>query len=217
MKGRIRRDCRRKLSLLTPYKMIQDFYLLIKNYFNSNDISDDNINNVINEATYNLNYIDHHTHRLDKCRYPNIIYHGSYKRYLIYIDKNNEMVTDEINVPVYYCPNCEHYHAILPNTNIIPYVHYSLSFILSVLNDHIVNGHTINQIIEDYQISVSNYYRWYYSYKCYMNIYIKLRNNKNMSIFTRSILEKIEVINDIYSVCGSTLLQKNCRLFKQTK
>lgn len=197
--------------------MIQDFYLLIKNYFSSNDISDDNVSNIINEAVNNFSYIDHHSHDFNKCRYPNIIYYGSYTRYLIYINKNNEIVTDEIDVPVYYCPNCEHYHAVLPSVNIIPYVHYSLSFIMSVLNDHMENGHTIQQVIENYQISVSDYYRWYKSYKCYMIIYISLRNNKNMSIFTRMALEKVEVINDIYSVSGSTLLQKNCRLFKQTK
>lgn len=197
--------------------MIQDFYLLINNYFNNKDTTDDNISNIINEATNNLEYINHHSHKLVKCKYPNITYYGSYTRYLIYINKNNEIVTDEIEVPVYYCPNCEHYHAILPSVNIIPYVHYSLSFIMSVLNDHMENGQTIQQVIENYQISVSDYYRWYKSYKCYMIIYIRLRNNKNMNIFIRFIDEKVELINDIYSVSGSTLFQKNCILFKQTK
>ncbi len=196
--------------------MVQDFYLLIKNYFNNNDTSDYNVSNIINEACNNLSFIKCHTHKFDKCEYPNINYYGNYTRYLIYID-NNEIVTDEIIVPVYYCPNCNHYHAILPNMNIIPYVHYSLSFIMSVLNDHIVNGHTIQQVIDQYQISLSDYYRWYKLYKCYMIIYIKLRNNKNMSIFTRFAFEKVELVNDIYSISSSTILQKNCRLFKQSK
>ncbi|MEE0965562.1 MAG: hypothetical protein U0L85_00760 [Bacilli bacterium] len=52
-----------------------------------------------------------------------------------------------ITIPVLYCKNDRHYHALLPNLIIVPHSSFSTFFILHVLHQSILKDGTIDMIV----------------------------------------------------------------------
>ena len=95
---------------------------------------------------------------------------------------NGQRVDDEIRIPVYLCSQCgkssrrggtengDYNHAILTD-NLIPFTYFTLIFVLTVLKDYATRTssnakrHTVAEICEYWNISVSTLYRWKERYK----------------------------------------------------
>ena len=73
-----------------------------------------------------------------------------------------------ITVPVLYCKNDKHYHAVLPNSIIVPYSSFSIFFILKVLALKSCSAFTVEEITERFCISTSTLYRWISKYNAYL-------------------------------------------------
>ena len=169
-----------------------------------------------------LNNIDdahYHTHTnnvgiKERCKSPNSVYKMSYERnYIVYQD--NKIIESKCKIPVVYCQNCNHFHALLPHHFIVPYCQYSLSFILLVIYDKSQKILTVEEIRKKYNISISTIYRWEVRFSMYLRIYIQIRNKYNMNIFI-SLLDHYEtLLNDLFDISGYTFLENNCNLFKQ--
>lgn len=201
--------------------MIQSFNFLIKDIFNSHLI------NFLNPLTidefqsleiYSMNHLyrsPFHSHGNEKCKSPNLRYILSYTRnYITY--KNNQIIENTIDIPVFYCENCEHYHAILPISLISPYCPYSIPFVLCVLYDKHISKLTIDELVEKYQISVSTIYRWEHKFKDLFNYYWMLRNKYEMTFFLSLLYSYEEIISDIFDISGFTLFQTNRKIIYST-
>lgn len=117
--------------------MIQDFSLNIKSAFNSLDLKffDEPDFDIIERIeTYCLNNIDistQHTHKHSTCKSSQLIYFRNYSRH--YVSFRGSVQDNMITIPVLYCKSDNHYHAVLPNSIIVPHSSFSIFFILKVL------------------------------------------------------------------------------------
>lgn len=81
--------------------------------------------------SYCLNYVNLssvHTHNDLSCKSSNLVYFKSYSRHYIYF--RNTVHDDMITIPVLYCKNDGHFHAVLPNSVFIPHSSFSLFLFL---------------------------------------------------------------------------------------
>lgn len=153
-----------------------------------------------------------HSHNNNICKYPNIRYALSYTRsYIIF--KDGKIIDDILDIPVFYCDNCKHYHAFLPHHFILPYSQYSIPFILCVLYDKKYTDMTVNQIVDKYQIAVSTLYRWIKRYNHYLTYYQHLRNKYRDELLKSLINHYSEILDDIFDICTHALFQLNRKLF----
>lgn len=88
--------------------------------------------------------------------------HASYKRYLFDFNDGQKELR-QLTVPRVIC-SCGATHAILPDP-IIPYLQYSLFYILMVLAVYSCHVMTVEKICETYLITPSMLYRWISIYK----------------------------------------------------
>lgn len=200
--------------------MIQKFVLFINTFFQNSDI---NFTNPLSsqELQSFLNFFmstpssPFHSHNGIICKSPNMKYILSYTRnYLIF--KDDTIVDGTLDIPVYYCENCGHYHACLPYLFILPYSQYSIPFILCVLYDKYYSTLTVNEIIDKYHISVSTLYRWMDRYKRYLTYYRQLRN-KYQNEFLKTLINSYkELLDDIFDISAHALFQIDRRLFNTT-
>lgn len=167
-----------------------------------------------------LYYLNSHSHKEKNgcktiCKSTIIGYKFSYERnYITIVD--HKTVEHKVNIPVVYCKNCEHHHAILPCQIIIPYVHYSLFFILQVLYDKQSQRYTVEELTSLYSISTSTLYRWIKSYSAYLKIYIQIRNKYHMQIFVALFSSHEAICNELYEITGYSFLEYNCKLITPT-
>lgn len=199
--------------------MIQNFSLNIKSIFNnyyshfSNPLTIDEFNDIETYYLDNLHLSHSHHHNGKSCFSPNLKYISSYSRnYITY--KDHTIVEGQCTIPVVYCNNCRHFHAILPSTFIVPYCHYSLSFVLSVLFDKYCSKYTDEFISDKYNISKSTLYRWIKKYKLYLNYYRQLRNKYCMNIFLSLFYCLEDIIHYIFEISGHALFQYDRKLSK---
>lgn len=194
--------------------MIQQFYLSIKNFFNSRTVnyhhplSADELQSL---NTYLMNHMEHasfHSHNGDTCRSPKLHYTFSYGRNYITSD-NGRIIEGTIQVPVFRCDSCHHFHALLPLLFISPYCQYSIPFILSVLYDKYCLKMTAEKICSKYNISISTLYRWIGRFSQFLRIYLLLRNRYRMSFLETALCSYEELLNDIFDICSAALFQKN--------
>ena len=154
--------------------MIQDFSLNIKSAFNSFDFKffdEPDFDTVERIETYCLNNINastQHTHNNSTCKSSQLVYFKNYSRH--YVSYHGSVQDNMITVPVLYCKNDKHYHAILPNSIIVPYSSFSIFFILKVLALKSCSAFTVEEITERFCISTSTLYRWISKYNVYLDI-----------------------------------------------
>ena len=110
--------------------MIQDFSLNIKSAFNSFDFKffdEPDFDTVERIETYCLNNINastQHTHNNSACKSSQLVYFKNYSRH--YVSYHDSVQDNMITIPVLYCKNDKHYHAVLPNSIIVPYSSFSI-------------------------------------------------------------------------------------------
>ena len=200
--------------------MIQDFSLFIKSAFSSHNFSffsQPAINQIEMIESCCLNNITAssvHTHNNIPCRSSNLVYFKSYRRH--YISFRGVVHDDFITIPVLYCENDCHYHALLPNSIIVPHSSFSIFFILEVLATKFFSSFTVDKICQIFQISVSTLYRWIAKYNAYFRIFNFFRNKYRMHFFIHLIYEFNNIIQDIFELNLHTLFQHNCTLFNQS-
>lgn len=200
--------------------MIQDFSLIIKSAFSSQNFSFFNqpVSGMIGEVeSYCLNSINLssvHTHNDSECRSSNLVYFNSYRRHYIYFrgTVHDEMIT----IPVMYCRNDTHFHAVLPNSFLVPHSSFSLFFILQVLSTKFFASFTVERICSIFQISVSTLYRWTSRYNTYLRVFTSLRNRYHMHFFIHLIYDFHDIIHDIFDINLHTLFQYDRKLFNRS-
>lgn len=84
--------------------------------------------------------------------------HDYYGRTLIDLHAGKR-ITSMLCIQRVYCDSCEHAHAILPDI-IIPYTRFGLIFVLRVLAEHFTMRSTIEQLCEQYDISINLLRKW---------------------------------------------------------
>lgn len=198
--------------------MLQSFSILIKHIFNSHII---NFKNPLSAdefqllETHLLNHLDKssfHSHNQSICKSPNLKYIFSYERYYITF-QNNTVNESTVHIPVVYCQNCQHYHAILPYLFISPYCQYSIPFILCVLSDKLYSQLTVEEVSEKYSVSISTIYRWISRYSHYLAYYHHIRNKYYMSFFVSLLYLYEDVLVDIFDICSYAFFQYSRKLF----
>lgn len=197
--------------------MIQDFSLIIKHAFTSQNYSFFNqpVSDQIEKIeSYCLNYVNLssvHTHNDLSCKSSNLVYFKSYSRHYIYF--RNTVHDDMITIPVLYCKNDGHFHAVLPNSVFMPHSSFSLFFILKVLSTKFFTSFTVEKICDIFQISISTLYRWIFKYNCYLRIFTSLKNRYHMHFFIHLIYDFHDIIHDLFDIGLHTLFQHDRKLF----
>lgn len=112
-------------------------------------------------------------------------FHKTYERNIIFNLYGYEIIA-KISLIVLECSYCkeynhniQHYHAIIPDY-IFPYHIYSSNIIMNCLIEHYLNELTINQIIEQVNISHQLYYKWLNEFNKYLvvsSIILKVKAN----------------------------------------
>lgn len=157
-------------------------------------------------------YSSFHSHNDTVCKSPNLKYVLSYTRnYVIF--KDNQIIDEKLNIPVFYCSSCKHYHAVLPYLFILPYSQYSIPFILCVLFDKKYTDMTVNEIVDKYHIAVSTLYRWIKKYNHYLTYYHSLRNKYKEEMVKSLMNHYSELLDDIFDISAHALFQINRKLF----
>lgn len=199
--------------------MVQEVYHCFKRYFSKissyqqiNQSTEQMIQGFLAYCMSSIKDSSYHTHKSNKCEYSGLNYVLSYERsYVAY--RENTVKVFYIKIPVFYCANCNHYHAILPSLLIIPYVPFSLAFILCVLNERYTNNMKIEDILEKYDLSQSTYYRWIKRYQKYYRIFLMMHNEKSYSLFIMAETQFFNLSQSIFYLTGSTLFEFEFKLF----
>lgn len=199
--------------------MIQHFAISFNRFFNSNSIHFYDPLSADEFQLLELFYINHletssfHCHHDGVCKSPNLACKFSYTRNYITF-KNNSVIEGSVDVPVFYCESCHHYHALLPLHFIAPYCQYSISFILCVLQDKLYSSLTVKEITEKYTISKSTLYRWMNKYHFILSCYLRLRNKYCTILYLCLLYCFEEVVNDLFDMTSFSLFQCNRKLSK---
>lgn len=197
--------------------MIQDFSLNIKSAFNSFDfkfLDEPDFDTIERIETYSLNNIDVsscHIHDSYVCKSSNLVYFRSYSRH--YVSYHDNVQDNMITIPVLYCKNDKHYHAVLPNSIIVPYSSFSIFFILKVLSLKSCSAFTVEKLVEIFHISTSTLYRWISKYNAYLRIFNTFKNRYHMHFFIHLIYDFSNVVHDIFDFNLHTLFQYDRTLF----
>ena len=128
-------------------------------------------------------------------------FHKTYERNII-LHLNGYEVIAKISLIVLECAYCkeynrnsQHYHAIIPDY-IFPYHIYSSNIIMNCLIEHYLKELTINQIIEQANISHQLYYKWLNEFNKYLvvsSVILKTKANiKEILIEIKSRLEELQ-------------------------
>ena len=103
------------------------------------------------------------------CCKQNMKRHGSYDRELVVFD--DEVKCEQISIVRFRCEECNITHGFFTE-NIVPYSNFSLFFILKVLNVYFNKEKTVISICEEYDISVSELYKWVHLFEKMKNIWL---------------------------------------------
>ncbi|MGN1182426.1 MAG: helix-turn-helix domain-containing protein [Faecalibacillus sp.] len=199
--------------------MIQDFALNIKKAFHSlgfhffDEPVFSQIEKIEHYCLNNITASSIHTHNGVSCKSSHLVYFRSYSRH--YVSFHRDVHDDMMTIPVLYCKNDGHYHALLPNSIFVPHSSFSIFFILHVLSMKYFSSATVEKITEMFQISVSTLYRWIDKYNAYLRIFTFLKNRYHMHFFIHLIYDFCNVINDLFELNLHTLFQNDRTLFNQ--
>lgn len=91
--------------------------------------------------------------------------HESYSRTVVDF-VSGEVCSRRIWVTRVRCSSCGHTHAILFDP-VIPYMRYSLLFVLRVLYAHFCQGHSLSSIYDSFGICARTFYRWVKIFECH--------------------------------------------------
>lgn len=203
--------------------MILECHLFFKRYFN-------NITSIDNFFRLDSNQFQHfenliinevkcsrfHSHDFKNCKSNQLSYYQSYERAYIY-RKGDETFYSTVCIPVFYCNNCEHYHALLPCFLIIPYIQYSMMFLLEIFYMRFQMKWTVSNVLDVYNISESSYYEWLHRYHKYYRIWLMFHTRKTFEFFLiTNVTQFIEELCQFPFHANSTLFQRNRKLWNSS-
>lgn len=198
--------------------MIQETFIAFKRFFNSSSfdftspISLDEFNRL---ETYLLNNIDSsssHVHDFIECHSCRLKVYSYYDRNYVTFE-DGHIVNKLCTIPVLYCENDMHYHALLPAPVFIPHFQYTLSFVLSVLYDKLYVQLKVEEITEKYELSIATLYRWIHRYRIYLRMYLSIRSSLELKLIIALKDNFIEIVNDFYNSFLCSPFQYNRKLF----
>lgn len=198
-------DCKQQCKLFFKEKVF--------NFHSYVQLGIDQLNKYITFHVKNIHLSHFHSHNCDTCRSPQLKLVGSYERHLV-CHVNGELISDLVDIPVYYCKNCKHYHALLPSLLVIPYYQYSLSFILNVLHERLYRRRLVLEILEKYEIAKSTFYEWMKKFELYYHVWITFFKRPTTNFFDGIRFNIIEELCSFPEFLGSTLMQTNRALWK---
>ena len=131
----------------------------------------------------------------------------SYTRYIICLEANKP-ICHQVEVPRILCTSCNHTHAILPDC-LVPFSSYSLSFILTVLQDYFLRKQPVLQLCSQYQISVSTLYAWIHQFVSHKKLWLGILRNAAISScsFLESLLASDFSTSDFFQTFLFSFLQ----------
>ena len=91
--------------------------------------------------------------------------HGSYRRTVMDFVSDG-VCSRRIWVTRVRCSSCGHTHAILFDP-VIPYMRYSLLFVLRVLYARFCQGHSLSSIYDSFGVCARTFYRWAKIFECH--------------------------------------------------
>ena len=169
---------------------IKDFSSILEvisiNKVNTSQGIDDNILFYLKIYESLLTINDYSNFKCPLCKKEHTLsFHKTYERNIILNLYGYEIIA-KISLIVLECSYCkeynhniQHYHAIIPDY-IFPYHIYSSNIIMNCLIEHYLNELTINQIIEQVNISHQLYYKWLNEFNKYLvvsSIILKVKAN----------------------------------------
>lgn len=132
-------------------------------------------------------------------KHPSWCSHADYERYLISFE-DGIPVYNLITINRKICSSCDHTHAILPEI-LIPHSSYGLLFILRILHDYYGGTHTVAQLCNKYQVSISTLYAWKHLFLLHKKLWLGILE------------DMITTINDFLSFIPSLDSSDNLHLF----
>ena len=138
------------------------------------------------------------------------VIHGRYFRNLIDFSKG-KVVYSKVSILRVRCNSCGHTHAILPDF-IVPFLQYSLSFVLRVLAAYSVRKLTVKKICSHYSISPSMLYAWRDRFLQHKGEWLGVLRDVEMPFITFLIdlLSKAPLspqLHEFYELTGRSFLQ----------
>lgn len=205
--------------------MLQEIYYLFKNLhkiYPKNNVSIKSgmpLDDFVQIETLCLNSISSYSSHSYKgkdglnhfCHGTDIRLYSHYSRNLI-TASNYTSSNTLVEIPVFKCAVCGHFHAVLPCFIFVPYCQYSLFFILSVLYELHYSSCTIEQLSNKYQISIASIYRWNHRFKSVLTMYTRLRGSSMQSFFSECFNDFISLCFDYFNLCFQAMFQVNRRL-----
>ena len=149
------------------------------------------------------------------CSCIDIVFVMCYKRSLFFW--NDGFVEDQIEIPVYKCDNCSHYHALLPLFFIVPHEQFSIQFIIRVLIDIYRKKMTVSDAADKYQISERTIYRWKKRYRQYYRIYIHERDSYDMGLLAHAENDMHDLLLRIFRASGNALFESGRTLSQPSR
>ena len=145
-------------------------------------------------------------------QHPSWMVHSTYGRWAI--DFGQGVVVDERLQPLrLQCGSCKQTHAVLPPW-IIPYLQYSLLFVLAVMRDRYLNHLTIQALEQKYGISSSTFYRWQKVFLAHHTLWLRLLHDAITAAPTlKEFLDRldddsnIDILQDFLRLTGRSFLQ----------
>ena len=123
------------------------------------------------------------------CKSDNLIKWGSYKRTIYFIDENNQLRTELIEIKRKKCKTCKRTHALLPEC-IVPYKQPILDVILLSISD--------DPISYEFPFSYETIENWKRSYRKRFLVYLKTMFKNKEEIIPQILKDTIEVYNKFY-------------------
>lgn len=122
-------------------------------------------------------------------------------------------VSSDITVLRVICSGCGHTHAILPDM-IIPYLSYSLFFILRVLGEAFLHRSSLEQLLERFGITQNQFYHWLKLWKTHKREWLGLLQSADTKdlCFLMEITSKTEFSvfsRDFTDKCSISFLQSH--------
>ena len=204
--------------------MLQDSLLHFKNYvkkYPGKDILSMTLEDcmeIIMDHSLSENTGRFHTYLTEsgkkKCRSRSLAVSGGYSRTLITFE-NGERKEERVDISVYRCRTCGHYHAVLPYHVIIPYVSYSVQFILSLFIDRKVRKMTVSALLRKYGLSRTTYYRLLKKLAPYYVIHRMTRDSYGMSLFVQAQADGRRLLDSVFTASCMALMEGSRTLHKQ--
>jgi hypothetical protein len=132
----------------------------------------------------------------NSCQNEKMCKDGGYERKLVNYEQG-KVVTYSIQIACVKCSECRHSHALLP-ADVVPYTSFNIRFMICVVRDYLVHKfQTVEALCQNYDISISTFYRLLHRY---------MEDNEKMIALLENLWESIKA-SETQEVCVSLYMQ----------